>query len=410
MAYRAGRSGYSPEPSFRAIWENDDQDGFVGGQEFLADEVYDRHSDTYLYYGFPTEDSAPVEITAADFQYVGPIKRKGRSAYVEKPVKNNGSRAKLPRNHYFVYTRGGALVAGPISKDGAVTRTHHDSGLVYYVAQNTVQFEELKRGMIPSGLYASSAKPNGFKHARPFGGSIGREQYHVHFEDAKGVIYYYAGNTDKGVKLEREYGKAKKFNASRAAQLAKRLDRLYKNVRHDGGHFYAESAGDVKVNGASKARLAAEYKRLIGYDPFEDKPGITVREVQRVLREYKKAARVKSNGDDFGTYTKRDCLDYIARNDPNGFATLEGDESLAELREACRMIAGDDVKGNGDPRRSGKTPRGEEYFEEGTGRRLVISTRKREDVESDNDIRIDSDTVSASVWRLLKQGGGRADS
>ena len=63
------------------------------------------------------------------------------------------------------------------------------------------------------------------------------------------MIWYYAGNTDKGVKLEREYSKAMKFNASRAAQLAKRLDRLYKNVRHDGGHFYAESASDVKANG-----------------------------------------------------------------------------------------------------------------------------------------------------------------
>lgn len=95
-------------------------------------------------------------------------------------------------------------------------------------------------------------KSNGFKHARPFGGSVGREQWHVHFEDAKGVIWYYAGNTDKGVKLEREYAKAMKFTPQKAAQLAKRLSRLYKNVRHDGGHFYAESAGDVKANGPAR--------------------------------------------------------------------------------------------------------------------------------------------------------------
>ena len=163
------------------------------------------------------------------------------------PSKTNGARP--PKDHYFVYTRDGSLVAGPISKTGAVTRTHHDGSLVYYVAQDAAQFKELERGVIPKGLYAASAKPNGFKHARPFGGSVGREQWHVHFEDAKGVIWYYAGNTDKGVKLEREYSKAMKFNASRAAQLAKRLDRLYKNVRHDGGHFYAESASDVKANG-----------------------------------------------------------------------------------------------------------------------------------------------------------------
>jgi len=95
--------------------------------------------------------------------------------------------------------------------------------------------------------------PVGFASARPFGGSVGREQYHVHFEDAKGIIYYYAGNTDRGVKLEREYGKAMKFTAAKAASLAKRLDRLYKNVRHDGGHFYAESASDMPVSAATRA-------------------------------------------------------------------------------------------------------------------------------------------------------------
>ena len=95
-------------------------------------------------------------------------------------------------------------------------------------------------------------KENGFRHARPFGGSVGREQWHVHFEDAKGIIWYYAGNTDKGVKLERGYEKAMKFTAAKASALAKRLNRLYKNVRHDGGHFYSHSASDMSPKGVKE--------------------------------------------------------------------------------------------------------------------------------------------------------------
>jgi hypothetical protein len=163
-AYRAAEGGYEPEPSFRAVWNDEDQDGFVYGEEFDAAEHYDSRNDRTTYYGWPGDAMYPVEISKGSFKM-------------------------------------------------------------------------------------AKTKRNGFKHARPFGGSVGREQYHVHFEDAKGVIYYYAGNTDKGVKLEREYHKAKKFTAAKAAALAKKLDRLYKNVRHDGGHFYAESASDVKANG-----------------------------------------------------------------------------------------------------------------------------------------------------------------
>jgi hypothetical protein len=181
-AFRAAEGGYEPVPSFKAVWNDEEQDGFVFGEEFDADEHRDRQGRT-TYYGWPGGSAYPVEIERSSFK-MGKVKK------------------------------------------------------------------------------------NGFKHARPFGGSVGREQYHVHFEDAKGIIYYYAGNTDRGVKLEREYGKAMKFTAAKAAQLAKRLDRLYKNVRHDGGHFYAESASDMPVSAATRttamkmlARRAAVTRR-----------------------------------------------------------------------------------------------------------------------------------------------------
>ena len=35
-----------------------------------------------------------------------------------------------------------------------------------------------------------------------------------------------------------------------------------------------------------KQQLAAEYVDMIGYDPFEDDPAITVDEVRDTLREY----------------------------------------------------------------------------------------------------------------------------
>lgn len=219
----------------------------------------------------------------------------GRSAYREKAVKQNGRRSKIatPRRWYWVnHTTG--VVVGPMPHASAVRMMEHanleHAGDTSAVSEATMLRDyngghykapvkkngsatdqakalrdaakklraENKRAGYPVWAEANirnmekaagwleknkkGAKLNGFKHARPFGGSVGREQYHVHFEDAKGVIYYYAGNTDKGVKLEREYAKAMKFTPQRAAQLAKRLDRLYKNVRHDGGHFYAESA------------------------------------------------------------------------------------------------------------------------------------------------------------------------
>lgn len=373
-AYRAAEGGYEPVPSFKAVWNDEDRDGFVFGEEFDADKRYDRRLGETVYYGWAGDSMYPVEISKDSFTM-------------------------------------------------------------------------------------SKTNRNGFKHARPFGGSVGREQYHVHFEDAKGVIYYYAGNTDKGVKLEREYHKAKKFTAAKASALAKKLDRLYKNVRHDGGHFYAESASDVKANGVDtpykgsyadvmsrrpatrglhdprnlhvthqqQQRLMNIQKRLgtAGYskedaaralreemmefplpsdvkangkcaiktvnarkhskdvieygshglnvcvtsgdliaagvpdwdlegedalsshdmmillDRLLKKKRITKQDYARAVKYLTRKSRgsVKANGNDFSTYTKRDCLDYIKRMDRNGYETLEGDETLAELRDACRTIA-----------------------------------------------------------------------
>jgi hypothetical protein len=275
------------------------------------------------------------------------------AAYREKQVAGGARvRARLPRDRYFVF-QGSKLVAGPISKDGALVRTHHDPSLVYYVAQNTVQFEELKRGVIPAGLYASSAKlnpshgtyseitftdgvaevmahksggkwirvyayaedvkgctfpdkwkwepspgnkmfvnlvspspsaavrwmmgngfhgdedakSNGWKHARPYGGSVGREQWHVHFEDEKGVLHYVTGTRDKDhrILLSRNYTEAAKFTPQRAAQLAKRLGRLYDSVNGGNGRFFAEGKGVMKVNGESR-RFKAIKRMIEGAD------------------------------------------------------------------------------------------------------------------------------------------------
>ena len=187
-----------------------------------------------------------------------------------------GSRSKVKRNHPAPSDETFPIHwIGPDSEDflrGDVLTAYKDEfGTVYGESMRgswlPIGDEGVNWEWMNYGGRKRAVKKNGFKHARPFGGSVGREQYHVHFEDAKGVIYYFAGNTDRGVKLEREYAKAKKFTPQRAAQLAKRLDRLYKNVRHDGGHFYAESAGDVKANprdfGADESYRAAEG----GYEP-----------------------------------------------------------------------------------------------------------------------------------------------
>lgn len=36
----------------------------------------------------------------------------------------------------------------------------------------------------------------------------------------------------------------------------------------------------------ARAQLAAEYVDLIGYDPFEDDPTISIEDVRQTLREY----------------------------------------------------------------------------------------------------------------------------
>lgn len=57
----------------------------------------------------------------------------------------------------------------------------------------------------------------------------------------------------------------------------------------DGDYMEAGTAGD-----AIKAALALEYRDVIGYDPFEDDPSITVEEVAETLREYHAAANAES--------------------------------------------------------------------------------------------------------------------
>jgi hypothetical protein len=232
-AFRAAEGGYEPVPSFKAVWNDEDQDGFVFGEEFDADEHRDRQGRT-TYYGWPGGSAYPVEIERSSFK-MGKIKKNGRHS------------VSTPDRWYVVYRDTGEL-RGPMRHTTA-KRISNKANLEEGRDSSAASEMIVKRDYSHAYYRPANAKPNGFKHARPFGGSVGREQYHVHFEDAKGIIYYYAGNTDRGVKLEREYGKAKKFTAAKAAQLAKRLDRLYKNVRHDGGHFYAESASDVKANG-----------------------------------------------------------------------------------------------------------------------------------------------------------------
>lgn len=207
-------------------------------------------------------------------------------------------------------------------------------------------------------------KPNGFKHARPFGGSVGREQYHVHFEDAKGVIFYYAGNTDRGVKLEREYTKAKKFTKQKAAALAKKLDRLYKNVRHDGGHFYAESAGDVKANGergryttyaawrAACRKIDRNFRvegdkdiasavtadgRWIG----EWDGAVGTVEIHKTVKANPPFRYAAKHSKDYYEMMSEDALlSMLRRVDPNGYETLndEGTATRADIIEALRYI------------------------------------------------------------------------
>jgi hypothetical protein len=41
----------------------------------------------------------------------------------------------------------------------------------------------------------------------------------------------------------------------------------------------------------------------------------------------------------FADYDKRACRDYILHHDANGFATLEGDETVEQLREACVTLS-----------------------------------------------------------------------
>lgn len=50
-------------------------------------------------------------------------------------------------------------------------------------------------------------------------------------------------------------------------------------------------------------------------------------------------ARSAPSSGDFSDYSRRALLDYIRRNDANGYATLEGDESMNDLRDACRSIS-----------------------------------------------------------------------
>lgn len=49
-----------------------------------------------------------------------------------------------------------------------------------------------------------------------------------------------------------------------------------------------------------RRKLGAQYRELIGYDPFEDDPSITSLEVAKTLREYRVAAGIPLASPDFG--------------------------------------------------------------------------------------------------------------
>lgn len=49
-------------------------------------------------------------------------------------------------------------------------------------------------------------------------------------------------------------------------------------------------------------------------------------------------AMTTTNITDIDTFSDEECIAYIKANDRNGYETLEGEESITELREACREI------------------------------------------------------------------------
>jgi len=76
---------------------------------------------------------------------------------------------------------------------------------------------------------------------------VGRGDWFVLFEDAKGVIFYYAGDSDRGVRLTFRDDEARHLESRRATQLAKKLNALYAKTHKDGADFYVVAASTIRA-------------------------------------------------------------------------------------------------------------------------------------------------------------------
>jgi len=146
---------------------------------------------------------------------------------------------------------------------------------------------------------------------------VGRGDWFVLFQDAKGVISYYAGDSDRGVRLTLRDDEAYHLELRRATQLVKKLNTLYAKTHKDGADFYVVAASTIKANPVYRStepdineirmRNAASgvpYERslsLRSVDEDEDQP------------------------EDYNALSERGLRELLRYRDPNGYATL-GDE------------------------------------------------------------------------------------
>jgi hypothetical protein len=229
---------------------------------------------------------------------------------------------------------------------------------------------------------------------------VGRGDWFVLFEDAKGVISYYAGDSDRGVRLTFRDDEARHLELRRATQLAKKLNALYAKTHKDGADFYVVAASTIKANpvyrsterdiGELRLERAADgipYERALGYrtgssyrpapEPeFDDgaeapkyrdvtltwndgvqtlerlEKAMTLADARFELADSRKGGKkrvrlvsvqpaMKPNGkDSYAAMSEKALRSLLRVRDPNGYETLddEGPTSKAQLIEALRLM------------------------------------------------------------------------
>jgi len=157
---------------------------------------------------------------------------------------------------------------------------------------------------------------------------VGRGDWFVLFEDAKGVIAYYAGDSDRGVRLTFRDDEARHLELRRATQLAKKLNALYAKTHKDGADFYVVAASTIKANPVYRS-TEPDINEIRTRNAASGVP-------------YERSLSLSSVDEDeqetYDVMSESALRELLRQRDPNGYATFDDEGPTDPDQTVLRLI------------------------------------------------------------------------